>query len=59
MDGVVASVYAFGSAEHFPKGRRYDRKFWDAHAKIKGFYFWSALSGVQYLERRFARHNDY
>ena len=54
MDGVVASVYAFGSAELFPKGRRYDRKFWDAHAEIEGFYFRAALPGAQHLERCFA-----
>ena len=46
MDGVVASVYAFGSAEHFPKGCRHDRKFRGAHAKIEGIYFWAALSGL-------------
>ena len=39
MDGVVAFVYAFGSAEHFAIGRRHERTFWGEHAKIEGIYF--------------------
>ena len=36
---VIASVYAFPSAQHFAIGRRHERAFWGAHAKIEGIYF--------------------
>ena len=55
MNDVIASVYAFPGAEHFPIGRRHERKFWGAHAKIEGIYFWAALPGARHLERCFAR----
>ena len=54
MNDVIASVYAFPGAEHFAIGRRHERKFWGAHAKIEGIYFWAALPGAQHLERCFA-----
>ena len=57
MDGVVASDCALGSAEHFPKGRRSDRKIWDAHAEIEGFYFTRralALRAIR-VQRQFCR----
>ena len=59
MDGVIASVYAFPSAEHFAIGRCHERKFWGAHAKIEGIYFWAALPGAQHLERCFASQTSF
>ena len=54
LDGVLASVYEFPSAEHFAKGCQLERIFFDAHAKIEAFSLWAALPGAKHLERCFA-----